>query len=546
MVNSLERKNRWHWFSSVTAKIIAVNILTLLVCTMALGMFNLTTFQNDSVAVSVDRALAVAETVAVAIDGDNFSQTIASGEKNAIWYEEKELVDSILKVTDFTYLYILSSDYSEYVTFYLDGETQDENFQHGTFDLGGTDPISNFATELFQTIETGKSSTTGVYEAGEYGMMLSGFAAVHDSSGNIVGVVGVDISLHEVFGKGHVLEFMYRQFITIILCFIAPILLQVFLFRRMISRPIKELTAASSKIGGGDLDVSLSIHTGDEIEELSHTFTKMAMQLKNYIANLTEITAEKERIGAELNIARQIQASMLPSVSSLSSLFTEFDIYAMMQPAKEVGGDFYDFFLVDEQTLAVVIADVSGKGIPSALFMVVSKTLIKNNAQDGKSPKEVFETVNNMLCENNEADMFVTAFLGYLNIPSGKFTFVNAGHNPPLLRCNEHFDWLKVNRGLVLAGMNNMSYKEGEITLQPGDELFLYTDGVTEAMNHESELFSNMRLFEMINKYLDLPLQDITMSLMCEIDEFSREVEQTDDITMLMLRYHGFEGGERV
>jgi len=546
MVNSLERKGRWHLLSSVTAKIIAVNILTLLVCIVVFGMFNLITFQNDSVAISVDRALAVAETVALAIDGDNFSQTIASGEKNAIWYDEKELVDSILKVTDFTYLYVLSSDYDEYVTFYLDGETQNEDFQHETFDLGGTDPISNFATELFQTIETGEPSTTGVYEAGEYGMMVSGFAAVRDSSGNIVGVVGVDRILHEVFDTSHVLEFMYRQFITIILCFIAPILLQVFLFRRMISRPIKELTAASSKIGGGDLDVSLSIHTGDEIEELSNTFSKMTVQLKNYIENLTEITAEKERIRVELDVARQIQASMLPSVSSLSCPFTEFDIYAMMQPAKEVGGDFYDFFLVDDQTLAVVIADVSGKGIPSALFMVVSKTLIKNNAQYGKSPKEVFEIVNNMLCENNEADMFVTAFLGYLNIPSGKFTFVNAGHNPPLLRCGEYFNWLKVHRDLFLAGMKDITYKEGEITLKPGDELFLYTDGVTEEMNHENELFSDLRLLEIINKYLDLPLQDIAISLMCELDEFSKGVVQADDITMLMLRYHGFENGKRV
>ena len=537
----MERKHRWPRFSSITTKIILVNIFLLSICAIGLGVFNFSTFQNDSVETSVDRALTVAEAVSLIIDGDNFAQTIASGDKNDIWLHEKELVDSILKLTDFTYLYILDAEYDDSVTYYLEAESHD-----GSFDLDGTDYTVNYAPEMFQTIETGESSTTGVYESGEYGKMVSGFAAVRDSSGTIVGVVGVDISLRDVFSPSLIFEFLYRQLITIILCSILPILLQIFLFRHMIGSPIKKLTTACAKIGGGDLDVSLSIHSGDEIEELSNTLTKMTMQLKQYIIHLTEITTEKERISAELNIATQIQTSMLPSVSSLSPQCSAFDIYAMMQPAKEVGGDFYDFFLVDNQTLAIVIADVSGKGIPSALFMVISKTLIKSNAQYGKTPKEVFETVNNMLCENNEADMFVTGFLGYLDIPSGNFTFVNAGHNPPLLRSEGYFDWLKMRSGFVLAGMKDMSYNQGEITLRPGDELFLYTDGITEAMNYEDELFGDIRLLEMVQNCHDLPLKGITESIMHEIDAFSKEVEQADDITMLALRYHGLDEREVV
>ena len=527
----MERKRGWFRISSVTAKIIAVNILTLLICTAGLGLFNFNTFQNESVLISANHALDVAGTVAAFIDGDNLIETIASGEINPVLLHENEHVNSILELTGFSYLYILSSDYDEYVTYYLSPGS----------DLGERDRIENFPAEMFQTIKTGEPSTTGVYNSIDYGVMVSGFAVVRDSNGSIVGVVGADMLLNDLFSADRVVEFIHHQFTILFFYAIALILLQILLFRRMIGRPIKELATAAAKIGSGDLDVLLSIHTGDEIEELSNTFTKMTMQLKDYIVNLTKITAEKERIGAELDVARKIQASMLPSVSSLSPHHATFDIYAMMQPAKEVGGDFYDFFLVDDRTLAVVTADVSGNGMPAALFMVISKTLIKNNAQSGKSPKEVFETVNNMLCEGNEADMFVTAFLGYLNIPSGTFTFVNAGHNPPLLRSSEQFDWLKVKSGFVLAGMEDISYEEGEITLQPGNELFLYTDGVTEAMNHEKELFSELRLFELINKCLNLPLKEISVSLMYEIDQFSKGTEQTDDITMLVLRYHGFE-----
>ncbi len=266
--------------------------------------------------------------------------------------------------------------------------------------------------------------------------------------------------------------------------------------------------------------------------------------IKDLLDDCTSIErGEKERINAELNVATDIQTSMLPHTFPAFPNRTEFDIYATMLPAKEVGGDFYDFFLLDNNTLAVVIADVSGKGVPAALFMVITKTLIKNNSYYGKSPKEVFETVNNILCENNDMNMFVTVFLGYLDIPSGKFTFANAGHNPPLIRNGNRFDWLKTKPGFFLAGMENMLYKQYEVTLHPSDELFLYTDGVTEAMNHERELFSDPRLLETANNNLDLPLKEFIEKLKGEIDEFADGTEQSDDITMLALRYKGGHNG---
>ena len=349
----------------------------------------------------------------------------------------------------------------------------------------------------------------------------------------------VQIPAREIFAE---IETRNRQFTVIIAgSFVVLLTLAFWLLSRFITRPITVLEQKLGFIACGDLDTVIDVKTGDEIERLGNSINSMTLELKDYIANIQSITAEKERIGAELDVATKIQASMLPCIFPAFPQRAEFDIYASMEPAKEVGGDFYDFFLINEHTLAVVIADVSGKGVPAALFMVIAKTLIKNNAQIGKSPEEVFETVNNLLCENNEAGMFVTAILGYLDIASGVFTFVNAGHNPPLLRAGGTFDWRKAKPGFVLAGMEDTFYEQHTVTLNPGDELFLYTDGVTEAVNKEMELFTDLRLLETANRYFDLPLHEFCISIKREIDKFSNGAEQADDITMLVLRYKGGE-----
>ena len=352
----------------------------------------------------------------------------------------------------------------------------------------------------------------------------------------------VQIPANEIYAE---IETQNMQFLAII-AFLFAILLAIaaFLLSRLINRPLGRLTSGVAELGGGNLDKQIEVRSKDEFGTLAKAFNKMTVDLKESIEQHARERAEKERIGAELDVATKIQANMLPSIFPPFPDRIEFDIYASMRPAKEVGGDFYDFFLIDERTLAVVMADVSGKGIPAALFMVIAKTLIKNNAQYGKTPKEVFETVNNLLCENNEAAMFVTAFLGYLDIPSGKFTYVNAGHNHPFIRGGDQYKPLKEKPGFVLAGMENMPYKQYEIVFQPGDELFLYTDGVTEAANNENILFGESRLVETINNNCDLPLCEFDTSIKQEIEKFAEGAEQADDITMLVLRYKGQETDE--
>ena len=280
-----------------------------------------------------------------------------------------------------------------------------------------------------------------------------------------------------------------------------------------------------------------TVPKGDEIGVLAGSFSNMMGEIDEYMVNLATVTADKERISTELNVATQIQASMLPCIFPAFPDRDEFDIYATMLPAKEVGGDFYDFFLVDHDHLAVVMADVSGKGVPAALFMVIAKTLIKNRAQLGHTPAEVFTAVNNQLCENNEAGLFVTAWMGILDINTGEFAFANAGHNPPLLkRASGEYEYLRTRPGFVLAGMEGVRYRQGSMILESGDMLYLYTDGVTEGTNSENELYGEDRLLAVANRCKDCDPQTLLPAVKADIDQFVGEAPQFDDITMLSLK----------
>lgn len=304
-----------------------------------------------------------------------------------------------------------------------------------------------------------------------------------------------------------------------------------------IVKPIKVLTERVEKVDGDNLDFTWELKNKDETAILASSFLAMTQKMKEYIKNITEITAEKERIGAELNVATKIQADMLPKIFPPFPDRSEFDVYAQMTPAKEVGGDFYDFFLVDEDHLAIVIADVSSKGVPAALFMVIAKTLIKNHAMSLESLGDVFYRVNNQLCEGNEEGMFVTAWMGVVTISTGEFEFVNAGHNPQLLMNNDTYDWIHAQPGFVLAGLEGIPYSSEKLKLKHGARIFLYTDGVTEAQNASEELFGEERLLESLQRNGHLPLQQMLEAVRADIDTFAGEAEQFDDITMLAFEF---------
>lgn len=277
-----------------------------------------------------------------------------------------------------------------------------------------------------------------------------------------------------------------------------------------------------------------------ETGALAVAFRDMAVDLERYIDHLTRVTAERERIGAELSVATKIQADMLPNDFPAFPERREFDIFASMTPAKEVGGDFYDFFLVDDDHLAVVIADVSDKGVPAALFMVITKTLIKNQALMGRMPAEILEEVNAQLCENNKEKMFVTVWLGLLELSSGTLVCANAGHEYPALRQNgAPFALYKDKHGLVLAGMKRIKYRQYTLTLEPGDAVFVYTDGVPESIDAKEEFFGTTRMLDTLNDAPDASPEQLIARVEAAITRYSEGAPQFDDITMLALRYNG-------
>ncbi len=374
-----------------------------------------------------------------------------------------------------------------------------------------------------------------------YGYIVSMIIPIYNSEGDTVAIAGADASVPEVTDS-------IKQFLRVVALNIALVVLVCsvgffFVVRRKLVRPIGMLNQAAGEIvnnleSGGE--VSFNIHSGDEIEGLARSFEKMYGEVRDYIERLSEITVEKERIGIELSVAKEIQASMLPSIFPAFPERTDVDIYATMDPAKEVGGDFYDFFLIDPQHLGIVIADVSGKGIPAALFMMISKTMIKNRTLTGGTPAEVLAFVNNELYENNKAEMFVTAWLGILDLESGTLTAANAGHEYPVLRRKGGvYEPIRDPHGLVLAVMGNMQYVDYEISLSPGDMLYIYTDGVTEATNEQDELYSEQRMVEALNRHTEENCEQLLHAMSKELQDFVKDAPQFDDITMLALTYYG-------
>ncbi len=382
----------------------------------------------------------------------------------------------------------------------------------------------------------------------EYGWLCSAGAGIYDQNGEVVGTACIDVSMDDIMKNRQ--EFLQNLCLVLVGITIVICLLILAGINRILLVPVKSLSQAAALFVKDKESTKktqtaisqLNIHTGDEIEELSEAIKTMEMEINDYIDHLTEVTAEKERMGAELNIATQIQASMLPCIFPAFPDRTEFDIYASMDPAKEVGGDFYDFFLIDEDHIALVMADVSGKGVPAALFMVIAKTLLKNTAQSGISPKEVLSQVNTQLCENNEAEMFVTVWLGIMQISTGHMVCANAGHEyPAIRRVGGQYELLHDKHGFVLAGMEGSRYREYEITLEKGDSLFVYTDGVPEATNAENELFGTDRMLEALNQNPDAASEEVIRQVQKAMEVFVKQAPQFDDITMLSMIYKGKE-----
>ena len=315
----------------------------------------------------------------------------------------------------------------------------------------------------------------------------------------------------------------------------------LFLSRKIIE-PLNTITKRVASLGVRNVRFMMEdvYRTGDEIEVLAESFSKLSSRTVKYVDKIRSVTAEKERIGAELDMARKIQVSQVPRLFPAFPTRREFDLYASMSPAKEVGGDFYDFFLIDDDHICLVMADVSGKGVPAALFMMVSRVLIKTHLQSGQTPAESLYNVNNQLCESNEADFFVTVWLAVVQISTGKGIAVNAGHEHPVIRrAGGKYELVIYRHAPAVAVMEGTIFREHDFEMHPGDSLFVYTDGVAEATDVNEELYGTERMLEALNQDPDADPQTTLTNVLDGINEFVAGAEQFDDITMLCMKYFG-------
>lgn len=483
-------------------------------------------------------AFSYARTAAEYIDGDRVLSYLETGQEDAYYRQVQQFLNASQRQTDLKYYYVFVPCEDDLV-YIWDAEHEEGACPlgwHEEYMAGGKEAVR----QIFRQNPPEKISIT---DDDAYGNIASAFCPVFDSAGDPVAVVGVDMSVPE-------LEKELARFLCIIICSVAGVTLFSMLFfygfiRGNIINPVRQLNRAAKELVSG-LEKGGAfcpdIHTGDEIEELAGSFGKMSVELRDYIQKLSRVMAEKERIGAELDVATHIQSSMLPCIFPAFPGRKELDIYASMNPAREVGGDFYDFFLVDEKHLAVVMADVSGKGVPAALFMVIGKTLIKDHTLPGRDLGEVFARVNDLLCESNSEGLFITAFEAVLDLETGELCYVNAGHETPFIcRRGGVFQPWPVSPGFVLAGLKGMAYQSGSMRLAPGDKLFQYTDGVTEATDQDNRLYGMDRLAEILRRHSGRKPAELLPAVKEDIDAFVGQAPQFDDITMLCLEYRGPE-----
>ncbi len=442
-------------------------------------------------------------------------------------------------------IYLAMYDEDSSVMVYLADPSEEERLYPGEWEYVSADGIQKFLNW------DGQGMLYDIDRTENYGWLATAGTPIRDENGKVCCFLLVDVSIDNV-GRGlRVYALQITVSLIVVIALISFLLLRK--MKKTLVAPINEIAEAAQnyvndrRAGKRDTDhfAMLNIRTGDEVENLSLVMADMERDLSEYEENLTAITAEKERISTELSLATRIQADMLPNIFPAFPERKEFDIFASMDPAKEVGGDFYDFFLVDDDHLCMVIADVSGKGVPAALFMMASKIILDNNAMMGKSPAQILSETNAAICSHNREEMFVTVWLGILEISTGRLTAANAGHEyPALKKPGGFFEIVKDKHGFVIGGMEGVRYKEYELFLEPGAKLFVYTDGVPEATDANNTLFGTDRMLTALNHVPDASPERTLQNVRRDVDGFVKDAEQFDDLTMLCMEYRGPDGGK--
>ena len=450
-------------------------------------------------------------------------------------------LNQIKRAYHINFLFCVATDETYGTQFFLlsaadPGATRGTSYEE-VYPLGHTVTVG---TDQQEAMRGAKANASHLANAGDY---VDYYTWLGETEGHPV-FIGMTYNLSELRSSSASQarrETLYAMLFQVFLSLICLILIY-----RFVLQPLKKVQKnirlyKETKDSRAITESLKEINSHNEIGDLSKDVSELAAEIDDFIGRIETITAEKERVSTELSMATRIQAAMLPHVFPPFPERGEFDIYASMDPAKEVGGDFYDFFLIDDDRLGIVMADVSGKGVPAALFMMASKIILQSCAMLGGSPAEILTKTNEAICSNNQEEMFVTVWMGILEISSGKLTAANAGHEFPALQKTPGglLELVKDKHGFVIGGMPGMKYKEYELQMTPGTKLFLYTDGVPEATDDDGNMFGTERMLAALNEEPDAAPVRVLQNVRRAVDGFVKDAEQFDDLTMLCLEYKG-------
>ena len=491
-----------------------------------------------------DTAYRVAETAESYLNPDRFEEYLSTGKTDREYEEIEQRLDDLTDKMGATFIYVASVDRTDYrvLTYIYDSVDPDSGFDRYELGYTAVGVDEKYVGNVKRMMENGERATEYLYSySQESGAHTTAGLPVRDSDGEIVAILGVEMPMTELDNA--------RQTYVLHVVAVSAVMISLFLLvgslllSRGVIQPLILITNEAERFAASGVqraDTMEKVQSRNEIGVLASSVGQMELDIEKYVRDLTAVTAERERIGAELSVAFRIQSDILPAVFPAFPDRKDFDIYASMAPAREVGGDFYDFFLIDESRLGLVIADVSGKGVPAALFMMIARTLIRNHVQSGEEPADALTAVNEQLCENNKENMFVTAWLGVLDLSSGQLKFANAGHNPPLFKHGDgEYEYMRVRAGLVLAGMEGIRYRQSSVQLSRGDRIFLYTDGVTEAESQNHIFYGEERLCDVLRGLTESAPEETVAAVDADVRRFAEGAEQVDDITMMCLEYTG-------
>lgn len=533
-----------HLFSGLTFRIVFGTIFIIFLFECIVSAVGYRQFTESLTQEYQDAAFRTASTAAALVDGDKIESYLNSGESDPEYCSILSHMDILCQKQNATFIYVIAVDTSDYNSFRSVFNVVNANSGYDPWPVGYERKTTNeeYRTLYREIYEDGLTQgfitrTTALDGRAPHTTALIPLCGA-DSS--VKGILCVERPMAELTtARTTYLKGVIR--IAVLLCVLSIASIVIF-FRHEFVLPMKKINAETRRFATENTPLAhhsfAEISKIREIAEVGTAIEKMEHDTQDYIQNLTKVTAEKERIGTELTLASQIQAEILPNTfPPFPDHRNDFDLYASMTTAKEVGGDFYDFFFIDDDHLGLVMADVSGKGVPAALFMMMARLLLNTLAMTGGSPAEVLQRANETICQNNKSDMFVTVWFGVLTLSTGQLSAASAGHEYPVLqRAGGSFELFKDKHRLALGAMPGIKYLDYTLTLEKGDVLFLYTDGVPEATNSAEELLGIDGMLALLNHSSCADMKQLLQNVAQGVTEFTGNAPQFDDVTMMAVR----------